>query len=251
MVYLEKGYIGNFDAKTPEELKAYLLDGIKQLNGRTIIAPIDGDTWHNYRLVSWDSGFPQFPLEPNNPIWYNDIYKEVGFKALAKYYSVSFPIRNIQKIECSKDVVYKNFEPADLKTIHELSVKGFSNNFLYDEISYEEFSKLYEPLMAMLDSDFVLIAYVNNLPCGFMFAIGVGDIFILKSITVLPEYQKLKIGSTLVNKVLLKAHEKGFTTAIGALIIDDNISGNIVAKYGAKKIREYTLYEHSGTTKAQ
>ena len=140
-------------------------------------------------------------------------------------------------------MVFKKFEPFDLKVIYDISIKGFDSNFLYDDINYEEFRKLYEPLLPMIDSDFVLTAYVDDVPCGFMFAIGVGDVFILKSIAVLSEYRKFGIGNALINKVLLSAQEKGFRTAIGALIIDGNISHHMVEKYGAKKIREYTLYQ--------
>ena len=247
MVYLDKGYIGNFNARTPDELREYLLSAIEQMKGKRIIAPIDGDTWHKYRLISWDSGFPSFPLEPQNPLWYSDVYREVGFTSLAKYISVAFPIKDIEEIPTDNNVIYKKFEQADLRTIYDISVNGFDKNFLYDEITYEDFCKLYEPILPMVDSDFVLIAYVDGVPCGFMFSVNWGDIFILKTIAVLPEYRKLGIGRVLMNKVLLAAQGKGFKTAIGALIIDGNVSRDMVLRYGAEKIREYTLYEHTGT----
>jgi len=254
MVYLDKGYIGCFELSDYEPGKRQLEEYIAQLKSsghKRIIAPIDGNTWHKYRLVSWDSGFRAFPLEPQNPIWYNDVYLDCGFTPLAKYFSVAFDINKtpalssplFTKESIDKRVTYKKFEPSDLKTIYDISLAGFDNNFLYDEITFDEFSKLYEPLLPMVDGDFVLIAYVDDMPCGFMFAIGIGDIFILKSIAVLPEYRKFGIGNSLINKVLLAAKEKGYKTAIGALIIDGNISRHMLEKYGAKKIREYTLYQ--------
>jgi len=249
MLYLDKSYIGNFDAKTHEELREYLQSATEQMKGKRIIAPIDGDTWHTYRLVSWDSGFPSFPLEPQNPLWYNDVYREVGFTPLARYISVAFPIKDIEKLPADNNVIYKKFEQADLKTIYNISINGFDKNFLYDEITYEDFYKLYEPILPMVDSDFVLIAYIDGVPCGFMFSVGLGDVFILKTIAVLPEYRKFGIGRVLMNKALLAAQEKGFKTAIGALIIDGNVSHDMVLRYGAEKIREYTLYEHTETIK--
>jgi len=250
VIYLDKGYIGCFEMTDYDSGKRQLEEYVAQLKSaghKRIIAPIDGDTWHKYRLVSWDSGAPAFPLEPQNPIWYNDVYLDCGFTPLAKYFSVAFPIpcRGGVSPPVDERIAYKKFEPSDLKTIYDISLNGFDKNLLYDEITFEEFSKLYEPLLPMIDSDFVLIAYVDDVPCGFVFAVGVGDVFILKSIAVLPEYRKLGIGNTLMSRVLLAAREKGFKTAIGALIIDGNISHHMVEKYGAKKIREYTLYEHN------
>ncbi|MCL2353439.1 MAG: GNAT family N-acetyltransferase [Defluviitaleaceae bacterium] len=245
MVYLDKGYIGNFDAKTPQELREYLKLAIEQLGDRQIIAPIDGSTWHSYRLMSWSGDFPPFPMEPQNPLWYNDVYKELGFTPLATYHSVAFDINNIEELKHHKDVEYKTFEQHHLHDIHKISTQGFEGNFLYEHISYNDFFKLYQPLLPMLDKDFVLTAYVDGEPAGFIFAFGAADCIILKTIAVLPKYFKFGIGRSLVNKVLLKAEEKGFKTAIGALIIGGNISSSLVKKYNAKKIREYTLYEYT------
>jgi len=30
--------------------------------------PVDGDTWHRYRLVTWSDGTPPFSLEPFSPL---------------------------------------------------------------------------------------------------------------------------------------------------------------------------------------
>jgi len=248
MVYLDKGYIGCFDMADYDSGKRRLEEYIAQLKNaghKRIIAPIDGDTWHKYRLASWDSGAPAFPMEPQNPLWYNDVYLDCGFTPLAKYSSVAFPIGDIDEIATDERVTYKKFEPGDLKTIYDISLAGFDKNFLYDEITFDEFRTLYEPLLPVIDNDFVWIAYVDGVAAGFMFAIGAGDVIILKTIVVLPEYREFGIGNALINKVLLASREKGFKTAIGALIIDGNISRHMVEKYEAVTIREYTLYEHN------
>ena len=248
MIYLDKGYIGCFEMKDRESGKRQLEEYVVQLKAaghKRIIAPIDGDTWHKYRLMSWDSGATTFPMEPQNPIWYNDVYLDCGFTPLAKYFSVMFSIGGIEAISADERVTYKKFETSDLRTIYDISLNGFDKNFLYDKITFGEFCKLYEPILPMIDSDFVLITYVDDVPCGFIFAIGVDDVFILKSIAVLPKYRKFGIGNVLINKALLAAQAKNFKTGIGALIIDGNISHHMVEKYGAKKIREYILYEHN------
>ncbi|MCL2019512.1 MAG: GNAT family N-acetyltransferase [Oscillospiraceae bacterium] len=248
MVYSDKGYIGCFEMKDKESGRKQLLEYVRQLKNaghNRIIAPINGDTWHQYRLMSRTDGSPAFPLEPHNPLWYNEVYTDIGFKPLEKYCSVAFPLGDIEEIPCNNDIIYKTFEPSDLKTIYDISVTGFVNNFLYEHINYEDFCKLYNPVLPMVDGDLVIIAYKNNTPCGFMFSLGFGDLFILKTIAVLPEYRKFGIGKTLMNKVIVNAQNKGFKTAIGALISEGNVSEDMVARYGAVKIREYTLYEYS------
>ena len=336
MIYFDKGYIGCFEMTDKESGKHRLTEYIRQLQNtghKRIIAPINGDTWHQYRLVSWSNGDPSFPLEPKNPLWYNEVYKELGFKPLMKYRSDKFNIvndisivndndndndnvntnknnvnTNKNNVNTNKNNVnpnknnvnpnkntdsslnIRNFregdpkliqagdpkliqdddpkltqdddpkltqsgdpkliqdddpeltQAGDLRLIYNISLHGFEGNFLYSDITYEEFSKLYSPIMPIIDNELVVIAEVNGTPVGFMFSFIVNGTQILKSMAVLPKFRSKGIGTKLINHVLIAGQRKGAKTAIAAMISDGNNSSKIVEKCGGEKIREYTLY---------
>ena len=246
MLYLDKGFIGCFEMADKESGKRQLNDYVQQLKNtghNRIIAPINGDTWHQYRLVSWSNGDPAFPLEPQNPLWYNEVYMELGFKPLMKYRSDKFSMNNVKQIDNTDTAVcIRGFQEGDLRLIYDISLTGFDGNYLYSEITFEEFSKLYQPMLPMIDKELVVIAEADGAPVGFMFTFIGNDTQILKSMAVLPEYRSRGIGAKLINYVLLAGQRKGAKTAIAALMSDGNNSNKIVSKYGSEHIREYTLY---------
>ena len=246
MVYFDKGYIGCFEMVSKDSGKDQLKKYIRQLTDaghKRIIAPINGSTWHQYRLVSWTNGDPPFPLEPQNPLWYNEVYQELGFKPLKKYRSDKFEIENIEPIQNTDPTLQiREFRDGDLKLIYNISQQGFDENFLYSQITYEEFNKLYHPLLPMIDSQLTVIAEVNGMTAGFMFSFVMGGTLVLKSMAVLPEFRSKGIGTKLINHVLLAAQKKGTKTAIAALISENNHSHKITTKYGDNQLREYTLY---------
>jgi ribosomal protein S18 acetylase RimI-like enzyme len=246
MIYLDKGYIGCFDMKDKKAGKKQLEEYIRQsiaAGHRRIVAPINGDTWHSYRLVSWTNGAPFFPLEPENPLWYNEVYEELGFKPLMKYRSDSFALGDISLIPNEEQSLrIRNFREDDLKLIYEISLRGFKGNYLYNEITFEKFNRLYQPMLPLIDEELVLIAEVDGVAAGFMFAFGVAGKLVLKSMAVLPEFRSNRVGSKLINQVLVTGQKKGLTEAIAALMSEGNDSEKIVIKYGSQKIREYTLY---------
>jgi len=227
-----------------KQLEEYIRQ-LKEAGHKRIIAPINGSTWHNYRLVSWSNGDSAFLLEPQNPLWYNEVYEELGFKPLMKYSSDKFNTGNIKPIENeykNTALTIRGFQEGDLRLIYGLSLKGFEKNYLYDEITFEEFNKLYQPMLPMIDKELVVIAEVDNIPAGFIFAFMQNDTLILKSMAVLTDFRSLGIGAKLINHVLITGQNKGAVTAIAALMSDGNNSNKIVSKYGSEKIREYTLY---------
>ena len=246
MIYPDKGYIGCFEMTDKDSGKRQLEQYVKQLKSaghKRIIAPINGDTWHTYRLVSWSSNEPAFPMEPQNPLWYNEVFEEAGFKPLQKYRSDKFDLSHVQPLP-NKDMTLhlRDFEEAYLRLIHHISLRGFDENFLYSHITFENFNKLYQPMLPMIDKELVVIAESGNSPVGFMFAFAAGENLILKSMAVLPEFRSKGIGAKMMNHVLLAGQRKGLKSAIAALMSEGNNSHEIISKYGSEKIREYTLY---------
>jgi len=246
MIYLDKGYIGCFEMNDKDSGRRQLEEYVKQLTNaghKRIIAPINGDTWHTYRLMSWSGDEPAFPFEPSNPLWYNDVYTEFGFKPLKRYSSDRFSLEFVEPPSYKeKEISFRNYRDGDLKLIYDISLHGFDENFLYDDISFEEFSKLYQPVLPMIDRELVVIAEVDNVPVGFMFSFAAGSRLIIKTMAILSEYRSIGAGAKMFHHILFTGKGKNLQTTIAALISEGNNSHKIASKYGSEKIREYTLY---------
>jgi GNAT superfamily N-acetyltransferase len=249
MIYPDRGYVGCFDMTDKESGKQKLaeyVETLKTAGHKRIIAPINGDTWHTYRLVSQSSGEPPFPLEPQNPLWYNEVYAEAGFTPLKKYFSGRFGLGSIEPMKNKGAIRIRPFTKdraeEDLERIFWISLKGFEQNFLYNDISKDAFFALYQPLLASIDEELAVFAEIDGHTAGFMFSFPAMERLILKTIAVLPEYRSAGVGAALMNHVLVNGQSKGFQTAVAALMAEDNHSRAMVARYGCVPFREYTLY---------
>jgi len=168
---------------------------------------------------------------------------ELGFKPLKKYRSDAFGIDGITALpDLDLDLNFRPFQADDLRLIYDISLQGFDENFLYNDITFEEFNKLYQPFLPMVDPALVEIAEVGGVPAGFMFSFAAGESMILKTMAVAPQFRSMGIGARMINRVLLAGQSKGVKTAVAALIAEGNHSHDIVSKYKSQKIREYTLY---------
>jgi len=247
MIFKDKGYIGNFEMKDIQDGKEKLARYIEELAEHDeIIGPIDGSTWYNYRLVSYTDGSPSFPMEPSNPLWHNDVYTDLGFVPIKKYFSQRGPIKDIKPYKKSEMVNIRGFKSGDvhamLQTMYEISKASFTNNFLFHPISYAEFEALYLPRFNMIDHDFILVAEMDHKAVGFLLAFVANEILIVKTVAVMPEYRFAGIGGMIINAALVKAEKLGIKTSIAALMAEDNTSRKAATRYGGKIFREYTLY---------
>jgi len=243
MIFKDKGYIGYFEMEDKEQGKVQLESYVNQLaSHENIVGPINGSTWGRYRLVSTSDGSPSFLLEPENPLWYNDVYLESGFVPIKQYVSERFEIKDIEPMTLRVGGMIRAFESEDLPIIYELSKTGFENNFLYDDICYDLFEQQYRPMLAMADPQYILLAFVNHQPAGFLFSYVSEGALILKSVAVLPAFKWFGLGTRLVNQALMIAEANEIKTAVAALMEEENVSRKISAKYGGKVFRTYTLY---------
>ena len=61
--------IGGFHCESAEAGAALLRRACDMLAGEgfgAMLGPMDGDTWHTYRVVTWSDGSPPFLLEPTS-----------------------------------------------------------------------------------------------------------------------------------------------------------------------------------------
>ena len=103
----------------------------------------------------------------------------------------------------------------------------------------------------MIDEEFILIAEKEGNEIGFVFCIpnfnelkitGKLNTLILKTIAVLPEYQRLSIGSIMINHIAKVAKNKNFENWIFAFMYSENSSQKMAKRNKTEIIREYALY---------
>lgn len=259
------GYIGSFTEHNTESVTALLQAACQQLREKGCsftIAPIDGNTWHNYRLVTEQGNYPPFFLEPHTPASLYQAFLEQDFFPIARYYSALCTdlqmsdrrLITIQKRLCDRGITIRSLNPENLETelekIHQIAIAAFRNNFLYQPISKPEFIDLYRPILHYIQPEFVLIAERQNQPVGFLFALpdaleaqrGVAiETVILKTVAILPQRNYAGLGRILVEKCHAIAFQIGYKKVIHALINYANPSSNI-SQYYAKPIRHYALF---------
>lgn len=228
-----------------------------------VIGPMDGSTWHRYRLLTERGTEPPFFLEPDNPDDWPQHFTDAGFVPLATYTSALNP--DLNRVDARSDrrraelqrngitlrtIDVERFD-VELGAIHELSLVAFAHNFLYSPIGLDAFLASYTPIRAHLVPELVLLAEREGQLVGFIF--GIPDLMesargeplrtvIIKSMAVHPGCGGSGLGGLLMDDCQRAARRLGFERAIHALMHETNRSRNISARYG-KVIRRYTLYE--------
>jgi predicted GNAT family acetyltransferase len=282
------GMLGFFEALDghPEAVARLFEEGIRWLReagAGAIVGPMDGDTWHRYRLNVGPFDEPPFLLEPYNPPYYARLWTASGFAVLERYFS--------KRVEAAAVVAYLEprrqaalaagyrLRPLDprrfreeLRTIYELSRRIFARNFLYTEIPEEEFYGLYAGARALLDPDLVWFARSPaGEDVGFLFAYpdrfravaamkgerGLlaklrflrhrreADAVDFKTLGVLPEHRRSGVAAALFHEGHRRAVEKGWRIANHCLFKEGNPSGDLAGGAG-KLLRAYHLYEWQG-----
>jgi len=287
------GLLGFFEARqgAPEAVAALFAEAVAWLRDTgagPILGPMDGDTWHRYRLNvgPWDE--PPFLLEPYNPPWYEELWTANGFEVLERYYSKRVETATVVshlegKAGAALAAGYKlrPLDPsrfkAELGVIYELSRRIFACNFLYTEIPRAEFVKLYAGARSLLDPDLVLFARSpEGEDVGFLFAYADRfravaamrgqrgllaklrylrhrkqvDAVDFKTLGVLPEHRRSGVAAALFHEGHRRALERGYRRANHCLYKEGNPSGDLDGGAGTL-LREYRLYEWKGPSSPQ
>ncbi|WP_145245996.1 hypothetical protein [Aeoliella mucimassa] len=280
--------IGDFESHNdPQAAVAMLLAAVRWLReqGATeIIGPMEGDTWHRYRLVTGPFDDPPFLMEPYNPAYYPALWQQAGFAPFETYHSkkledVRTALERFEPIHqraVNRGFVLEPFRvdqfESELERLYRLSLAIFAANKLYSPISADEFFKLYESARSLLDRRLVWFACSpEGEDVGFVFAVhDYHDAAVamrgqdgwlaklrfvmhkrrakainIKSLGVVPGQRHSGLGVALVAQVYREMLGMGFQRANLCLIHDDNPSSRLDAGLGTM-LRHYTLYKFEG-----
>jgi L-amino acid N-acyltransferase YncA len=258
------GVIGHFAAVDPSSSVVLLEAAGRQLadHGCSLaVGPMDGNTWHHYRLVTERGLEPPFFMEPDNPDQWPAWFAAAGFSPLANYFSamnddLSLEDPRIPRAEerlRQLNVRLRPLQPErfveELRRIYAVARVSFQANFLYTPISEAEFLAQYEPVQTSVKSELVLLAERDDQPVGFVFGIpdlaqsrrGAIDTVVLKTVAVLPGRAHAGLGNVLVARCQQAARALRCRRVIHALMHESNNSLNLSGHY-AKPFRRYALF---------
>lgn len=257
------GMIGFFEALPgSEEEVAKLFEAstgwLRETGAADIVGPMDGDTWHKYRLNVGPWEDPPFLMEPWNPPYYPALWESNGFEVLERYLSKrveSGPVADFlepkRQAALAAGYELRRLDPErfddELRTIHRISIRIFARNFLYTEISEREFFALYAGARSLLDPDLVWFARTpEGEDVGFLFAYpdgfrGKADAVNMKTVGVLPEHRRAGLGAALMGQGHRIARDKGYRFANHCLFREGNPSGEMDGGTG-RVMRRYHLY---------
>lgn len=280
------GMIGHFEAlERPEAVAALFAEALAWLRAagaRRVIGPIDGDTWHRYRLNLGPWVHPPFLLEPYNPAYYPALWEANGFTIAARYASTrvedlpAVAARLEARAEQARRAGYRpraielgRFD-EEIALLYRLSCRIFAGNYLYSEISAAEFAALYAGARPLLERRLVsFVVAPGGEAVGFLFAYP--DLFRavaamrgkrhllaklrflwlrrkagavnFKTLGVLPEHRRAGCAALLFHHGYREAMALGYRAANHCLFLDDNPSAGLDHGVGVP-LRRYALYEH-------
>lgn len=259
------GLVGHYAAAEAEAGVAVLRQAGAELAARgctTAVGPVDGSTWHDYRLVVERGARPPFFLEPDTPDDWPDHFRAAGFETLASYTSAlvaSIPPPSLEMDARAERLAAAGYRvrpidvgraAAELDALYDVSIAAFAGNFLYTPIAREEFHAHYGAVLPHVDPRLVLLAEHAGAVVGYVFVMpdllevrrtGRATTAILKTLAVHPAHGGAGLGGLLVERGQRAAEAAGLSQVIHALMLDANLSQKISRHYGTT-FRRYAVF---------
>ncbi|MBA2403325.1 MAG: hypothetical protein H0V66_01030 [Bdellovibrionales bacterium] len=221
-----------------------------------IVGPYLYTTFFPYRLRS-DEQPERYGWEPNQPKVDLDVFKKLNFSVHQTYFTNfidgygSFATKGSREYEESLKLGFKMREitkatiEADVKIIYDLSMQGFTDNYLFAPIPYALFQSIYVPSFHALD---LRLSCIQEDPqgkaVGFNFTFIMDGQIVIKSVCVLPEFRGKGLLNAGIRYSIIKAmeHFPEVQKIATALIHEDNGPSKHVANSTQdRKRHEYVL----------
>lgn len=252
------GHFGYFECVDDTAVAKSLLGAaeswLAEQGATAVHGPVNLIIMHGYRMQT--AGFATEPFlgEPRNPAYYPKLLEECGYRAANQWRSWDLGPRVVAEIaehakrkahQYAHRFLLRPFDWAqaerEIEEFYPLALSTFSSNYGYSNISPEELSLYFQPILLLLRRGLFTKAYDDSgRPIGFTF--GYWDIapalqyangdaavfrrpealppahrFLIHTFAVLREHQKLGVGYALLASILDYAAASGLP-AIGCLV---------------------------------
>ena len=236
------GFIGSVESSGDDALTALLARAADRLRAEgcdLAAGPVDGDTWHRYRLVTASDDTPPFPLEPYAAPAAVAPWRRAGFAPLETYVSLrddALGERDMRVPEIARrlhaaGVTLRALRldrfDDELAQIHEIALRGFADAPLFAPIGLDAFAALYRPLAPLLDPRLCPVAEHDGRIAGVLFALRdprAPHVVVLKTVMRATHRRYAGLGFVLADAARAAAHALGATRAISALQHDGSVA---------------------------
>ena len=229
---------------------------LRDQGARDVIGPIDGDTWHRYRVNAGPFDIPPFVLEPVNPPYYASLWTRAGASIAETY--VSQRIDDVRPLlprlsavaarAAKQGYTLRPIDPArldeELAIVWRISCEIFRDNAWYTDIPLADFLALYEGIERLLVPEFVLFAEdQHGEAIGFLFAYPDANPAVVnyKTIGVVRGHRGSGVAAALQERGYVAGVARGAHAANHCLIRSGNRSESMDGGTGFV-FRNYYLY---------
>ncbi len=224
---------------------------------RQVLAPMNGDAWHDYRLMVAGFEQPAFPGEPRNQAWLPDFLEEAGFRTFSEHETrtVADPAALLATWEpLARRMQRRGFRfeavaAADLEAVlgraHRLSLAVFRQLPLFTALPEEDFRALYAGARALLEGGGLTFARgPDGADLGLCFAFRLpgapADLY-LKSFGLLERWRGSGLAAAFLAQVYGLWLERGVTRVHHCLMNSQEAAARF--DRGAGRVsRRYRLY---------
>jgi hypothetical protein len=253
------GMIGSFEAQNdPARVSVLLHDAanwLREQGATQIVGPMDGDTWHRYRVNAGPFDRPPFLLEPVNPPYYDALWRAAGFEVLERYSSkrvddvsrLASQLAPMRERAVARGYRIRPIDPSrlteELTLVWRLSLEIFRGNPFYSDIALDEFLALYDGIERLLVHELVLFIQQGDETAGFLFAYPDSDSRTVnyKTIGVVPAHRRGYVGWAMLQQAYAAALTMQRPVANHCLMREENASQSMDAGEGTA-FRHYLLY---------
>lgn len=245
--------IGNIEFESADAGVALLRSigqTLKQEGFEAVLGPMDGDTWHRYRVVTETDGSAPFALEPRSAPFDHEALVAAGFEPVSSYVSA--------RAKLADTIAGEPFAIAGIKVsewdgqgaeqligkLFEMSGSAFSSNHFFKPIGLDAFLDLYRPLLPMLDPRHILFARAEATGqlVGFLFGLPdrlAGE----RPAAILKTYASgmRGVGRLLADTYHRRTLDMGYEDVIHALMHESNVSRERSERHSATVFRRYSL----------
>ena len=215
-----------------------------------LVGPMNGDTWHSYRVVSESDGTPPFMMEPVSGPHDLSAFEAAGFLPMSHYVSTradladTLGVRPVDLPEISVSA-WDGLNAEELiRALFKMSGTAFASNKFFKPIDFNAFLQLYRPLLDMVDPRHVLFAHhAGGQLIGFLFGMPDRPVDGSKPAAILKTYASgmRGVGHLLADAYHRRAINMGFSEVIHALMHEDNVSLMRSRQHKARIFRRYAL----------
>jgi ribosomal protein S18 acetylase RimI-like enzyme len=224
---------------------------------QNVLAPINFDTWHGYRLRTKGFHEPTFFMEPYNPPYYSSLFDALGFAPAMTY--VSKTVDNLATLmdawrpfyfqALAQHYTFRSFNPADINAemslVYRLSVPTFRDNYFFADLPEAGFRALYADVARSVDPALLFFMLdAAGEAVGFSFSVPDHrdrQTVNLKTFGVMPQVRGVGMGAALAYEAYWRFQSKGYTRVNHCLMR----SGNRADQFDrglANISREYAIY---------